>query len=100
MERYKNKWFRLTLEKDLKNEALGVNLHCKEDGMYITVPPYPTTGDKFTDDYTKEMLREDYDTQILVERINKFVKDYQVRVNLEEALYGDNIKIKLKVENA
>ena len=91
MERYKNKWFRLTLEKDLKNEALGVNLHCKEDGMYITVPPYPTTGDK---------LREDYDTQILVERINKFVKDYQVRVNLEEALYGDNIKIKLKVENA
>ena len=100
MERYKNKWFRLTLEKDLKNEALGVNLHCKEDGMYITVPPYPPTGDKFTDDYTKEMLREDYDTQILVERINKFVKDYQVRVNLEEALYGDNIKIKLKVENA
>ena len=48
----------------------------------------------------KEKLREDYDTQILVERINKFVKDYQVRVNLEEALYGDNIKIKLKVENA
>ena len=41
MERYKNKWFRLTLEKDLKNEALGVNLHCKEDGMYITVPSIP-----------------------------------------------------------
>ena len=41
MERYKNKWFRLTLEKDLKKESLGVNIHCKEDGIHMTVPTIP-----------------------------------------------------------
>ena len=100
MERYKNKWFRLTLEKDLKTQDLGVNVHCKEDGIYLTVPPYPTTGDKFTDDYAKEILREDHDTKRLVDRVKNLVKDYEINVDIEKALYGDNIKIKLKVENA
>tara|TARA_R100001443_G_scaffold1134_1_gene4399 strand:+ start:3040 stop:3342 length:303 start_codon:yes stop_codon:yes gene_type:complete len=100
MERYKNKWFRLTLEKDLKTQDLGVNVHCKEDGIYLTVPPYPTTGDKFTDDYAKEILREDHDTKRLVDKVKNLVKDYEINVDIEKALYGDNIKIKLKVENA
>ncbi len=99
MERYKNKWFRFTLEKDLKTESLGVNIHCKEDGIYLTVPPYPLTGDDFTDDYAKETLREDYDTQRLVDKVKKFTKDYNINVDLDRAIYGDNIKIKLKVEN-
>tara|TARA_B100001121_G_C18201849_1_gene395076 strand:- start:76 stop:378 length:303 start_codon:yes stop_codon:yes gene_type:complete len=99
MERYKNKWFRYTLEKDLKNESLGVNIHCKEDGIYLTIPPYPKTGNDFTDNYANEMLREDYDTKKLVDRIKKFVKDYDIDVNLNKELYGDNIKLKLKVEN-
>ena len=42
MERYKNKWFRLTLERDLKTQDLGVNIHCKEDGIYI--PLFKGTG--------------------------------------------------------
>ena len=99
MERYKNKWFRRTLEKDLKTQDLGVNVHCKEDGMYITVPPYPTTGDQVTDDYAKEIIREDHDTQKIVNRIKEFTKDYDINVELENAIYGDNIKIKLKVKN-
>tara|TARA_B100001564_G_scaffold336951_1_gene327542 strand:- start:291 stop:593 length:303 start_codon:yes stop_codon:yes gene_type:complete len=99
MERYKNKWFRLTLEKDLKTQDLGVNVHCKEDGIYLTVPPYPTSGDKFTDDYAKEILRENHDTKRLVDRVKNLVKDYEINVDIEKALYGDNIKIKLKVEN-
>ena len=44
MERYKNKWFRLALEKDLKTQDLGVNIHCKEDGIHVTVPPPPPSG--------------------------------------------------------
>jgi len=99
MERYKNKWFRLTLEKDLKTEALGVNIHCKEDGIYLTVPPPPTTGDQFTDDYAKEILRDDHDTQRVIDKVKNFVKDYGINVDMEKAIYGDNIKIKLKVEN-
>ena len=100
MEKYKNKWFRGLLEKDLKTESLGVNIHCKEDGIYITVPPYPSSGDKFTDSYAREMLKEDTDTQLIVEKIKDFTKDYDIKVKLEKALYGDNIKLKLKVENA
>ena len=99
MGRYKNKWFRFTLEKDLKNESFGVNVHCKEDGIHLTVPPYPPTGDYLTDDYGKEILKEDHDTELLVGKIQKFVKDYDINVNLEKAIYGDNIKIKLKVED-
>jgi len=100
MERYKNKWFRHTLEKDLKTQDLGVNVHCKEDGMHITVPPYPRTGDEFVDDlYTKEIIREDQDTHRIVNRIKEFTKDYGINVELENAVYGDNIKLKLKVEN-
>jgi len=99
MERYKNKWFRFTLEKDLKTESLGVNIHCKEDGIHLTVPPYPPTGDDFTDDYAKETLRENYNTQKLIDKVKKFTKDYGINVDLDQELYGDNIKIKLKVEN-
>tara|TARA_R100001163_G_C4982960_1_gene138411 strand:+ start:191 stop:493 length:303 start_codon:yes stop_codon:yes gene_type:complete len=99
MERYKNKWFRRTLEKDLKTESLGVNIHCKEDAIYLTVPPYPTTGDNFTDNYAKEILIEDYNTKRLIDKVNNFIKDYEVIAALDKAIYGDNIKIKLKVEN-
>tara|TARA_R110000824_G_scaffold93694_2_gene226518 strand:+ start:266 stop:571 length:306 start_codon:yes stop_codon:yes gene_type:complete len=99
MERYKNKWFRLSLEKDLKTKDLGVNVHCREDGIHVTVPPYPTTGDNFTDNAGKEMLREDYDTVRIVDKIKEFTKDYEISVELEQALYGDNIKLKLKVKN-
>ena len=99
MEKYKNKWFRLTLEKDLKSEDLGVNVHCREDGIHITVPPYPPTADKFTDTYATEMLREDYDTERIVGKIKEFTKDYDINVELDEVLYGDNIKLKLTVEN-
>tara|TARA_R110002012_G_scaffold218090_1_gene389359 strand:+ start:556 stop:858 length:303 start_codon:yes stop_codon:yes gene_type:complete len=100
MERYKNKWFRLTLEKDLKSHDLGVNVHCKEDGIHITVPPYPPTGDEFTDNYARQTLKEDNDTQHIIKKIKNITKDYEINVDLEKALYGDNIKIKLKVENA
>jgi len=99
VERYKNRWFRLALEKDLKTQELGVNIHCKDDGIHITVPPYPSTGDEFTDDYGRQILQEDYDTQKIVNKIKEFTKDYDINVELEKALYGDNIKLKLKVEN-
>ena len=94
MERYKNKWFRLALEKDLKTQDLGVNIHCKEDGIHVTVPPPPPS-----DDYNTEMLKEDQDTKIVVDKIKDFTKDYDINVELEQASYGDNIKLKLKVEN-
>ena len=96
MVRYKNKWFRLSLEKDLKNEDLGFNLHCKPDGIHITVPPPP-----LYETLAEEMvrIREDLDTEKIVNKIKNFLKDYGVTAKLEKAIYGDNIKIKLKIQN-
>jgi len=96
MGRYKNKWFRLSLEKDLKTQDLGVNIHCKEDGMHITIPPPP-----LYETLSEEMVRvrEDLDTEKVVNRVKEFTKDYGVTVELENAVYGDNVKLKLKVEN-
>ena len=95
MEKYKNKWFRLSLEKDLKAKDLGVNIHCKGDGMHITIPPSP-----LHEILSEEMviIREDRDTEKIVNRVKEFTKDYGVTVELEKAIYGDNIKLKLKVE--
>ena len=101
MGRYKNKWFRLSLEKDLKTKDLGVNIHCREDGMHITVPP-PATN-KIERLYgTEDMvaIREDRDTEKIITRVKEFTKDYGVTVKLDKAIYGDNIKLKLKVEDA
>jgi len=97
--RYKNKYFREVLEKGLKECDLGVNIHCKVDGIYITVPPYPVTGDDFTDSYAREMLREDYETNRIVKAVKKVTKNYKIKVDLDRAIYGDNIKIKLKVND-
>ena len=83
MERYKNKWFRLTLEKDLKSQGLGVNIHCKEDGIHVTVPPTHLQVMN-SDNYAKEILKEDYDTQLVVNRICEVTKDYEVKVELVE----------------
>ena len=95
--RYKNKYFREVLEKDFQSKDLGVNIHCKEDGIHVTVPPYPMTGDDLTNDYGTQILREDHDTERIVNKIKEIMKDYFLKVDLEKAVYGDNIKIKLKV---
>ena len=96
--RYKNKYFREVLEKALKDKDLGVNIHCKEDGIHITVPPYPTTEDSFTNSYADQLLREDYDTERIINKIKETIKDYSLQVDLEKAIYGDNIKIKLIID--
>ena len=83
----------------MKEKDLGVNIHCKEDGIYITVPPYPITGDEFTDRYASQILREDYDTNRIVKAIKLITKSYGIKVDLDRAVYGDNIKIKLKVND-
>ena len=91
--KYKNKYFREVLEKDLIDSELGVNIHCKQDGIYITVPPYHNYG------FETEILREDYDTERIVKAVQIVAKKYSIKVDLEKAIYGDNIKIKLKIHD-
>ena len=97
--KYQNKYFREVLEKDLKEYDLGVNIHCKVDGIHVTVPPYPITGDDFTDSYANQILRENYDTDRIVKAIKLMTKSYEITVDLDKVMYGDNIKIKLKVND-
>ena len=96
--KYKNKYFREVLQKDLQEKDLGVNIHCKEDGIHITVPPYPISGDDFTDDYGMEILKEDQNTEIVVSQIKDIISKYEIGVTSTNAIYGDNIKIKLIID--
>ena len=96
--RYKNKYFREVLQKDLQSRDLGVNIHCRQDGIHITVPPYPVTEDSFTNSYADQLLREDYDTERIVKAVKIVAKEYSVNIDLEKAVYGDNVRIKLKVD--
>ena len=95
--RYENKYFREVLENDLKEHALGVNIHCREDGIHITVPPYPITGDDFTDDYGAETIKEEQNTEIVVSKIKDIISKYEIGVTSTNAIYGDNVKIKLNI---
>ena len=97
--RYQNKYFREVLEKDLKEKDLGVNIHCREDGIHITVPPYPITEDSFTNSYADQLLREDYDTKRIVKAVKIVAEEYNINIDLDKAVYGDNIRIKLKVDD-
>jgi len=96
--KYKNKYFREVLEKDLKEQELGINIHCKEDGIYVTVPPYPLTGDSFTDEYGQELLKENYNTEDLLSKIKNLITPYKINIKEVKTLYGENIKIKLRID--
>ena len=68
--------------------------------MYITVPPSHTNDiERLYGTEEMEIIREERDTEKIVSRVKEFTKDYGMTVELEKAVYGDNIKLKLKVEN-
>ena len=90
--RYNNKYFREVLEKDLKEKDLGVNIHCKDDGIHVTVPPKPI----YTD-FLKETPVEAVDIENFIEKIKNLIVDYKIDIQLEELKNKDNIKLKFKV---
>ena len=87
MGKYGNKYFREVLSNELKINKLGVNIHCKEDGIYLVLPP-------------NSLLHEEYGIiPKLVDRVNTISKSFKVKVKLEETIYSDtnNTKLKLNV---
>ncbi len=90
--RNNNKYFREVLEKDLKEKDLGVNIHCKDDGIHITVPPTPT----YTD-FVKETPIEAFNIENFIEKIRNLIVNYNIDIQLEELKNKDNIKLKFKV---
>tara|TARA_R110000744_G_scaffold360393_1_gene467909 strand:+ start:570 stop:878 length:309 start_codon:yes stop_codon:yes gene_type:complete len=97
-ERYKNKYIRQIFEERVRDENFGVNVHCRESGMYLTIPP-ATVLDLYESQENVDKI-EDRMVEKLVDKVNKISKTLDLESKLEYALHGDNIQIKIKVINA
>ena len=96
-ERYKNKYIRQILEERLREDNFGANIHCREDGTYIIIPPTTVSGlYENSEDIDK---REDKLVDSIVNKADIIIKSLQMESKLEYVLYGDNIKIKLNITN-
>jgi len=96
-ERYKNKYIRQIFEKRIKEENFGVNAHCREDGLYLTIPP--TSVVDLYETHQEVDKKEDKMVSVLVEKIKKISKTLYLESKLEYVLHGDNIQIKMVVTN-
>ena len=96
-ERYQNKYIRQILEERLREENFGANIHCREEGTYITIPP--ATVSQLYETQEKVDEKEDKIVERIVNKTKLIATELQLDSNLDYALYGDNIKIKLNITN-
>jgi len=96
-ERYKNKYIRQLLEERLKEKGFGVNIHCRESGVHITIPPASIVDLYETQEDVDK--KEDKMVDTLVSNVSVIAKTLYLETTLESVLYGDNIQIKIKVIN-
>jgi len=96
-ERYKNKYIRGIFEERIKDENFGVNVRCREDGLYLTIPPATVLG--LYESHEEVDKKEDEMVDKLVDKINKISKTLQLESKLEYVLHGDNVQIKMKITN-
>tara|TARA_R100001163_G_scaffold61428_1_gene51423 strand:+ start:278 stop:586 length:309 start_codon:yes stop_codon:yes gene_type:complete len=96
-ERYKNKYIRQIFEERLKEENFGVNVHCREDGTYLTIPPATIYNLHESNENVDKI--EDEIVEKLVKKVNKVGKTLQLDSKLDYSLHGDNIQIKIDVTN-
>mgnify|MGYP007004763863 FL=1 len=80
------------LEKYVRDQKPWYNIHCREEYIQVTIPPYP--------------INEEFDTQegIAERQVEKAIKEikgymetFGICTDFDYALYGDNIKIKFNV---
>ena len=96
-ERYKNKYIRQILEERLKEENFGANIHCREEGTYVTIPP--ATVSQLYESQESVDAKEDKMVETILKKIKSISKPLQLESHLDYVLYGDNIRIKLNVTN-
>ena len=97
-ERYKNKYIRQIFEERIRQENFGVNVHCRESGVHLTIPPASVVELHESQENLDKI--EDKIVETLVDRVNRIGKTLYLECELEYALHGDNIQIKIKVKNA
>ena len=97
-ERYQNKHIRQILEERLREENFGANIHCKEEGTYITILPATVSQLYETQENVDE--KEDKIVERIVKQAKLIATELQLDSNLDYVLHGDNIRIKLNITNA
>jgi|TARA_R110001592_G_scaffold279629_1_gene547053 hypothetical protein len=80
------------LEKYIRDQKPWYNIHCREEYIQVTIPPYPIN--EVVD--TEEGMAERQVGQVIKE-IKGYMETFGVGTEFDHALYGDNIKIKFNV---
>ena len=80
------------LEKYVRDQKPWYNIHCREEYIQVTIPPYPVNEGL----ETQEDL-EDRQVEQATKEIKEYMKIFGVGAEFDHAIYGDNIKIKFNV---
>ena len=80
------------LEKYVRDQKPWYNIHCREDYIQVTIPPYPVNEGVETDEEMSERQVEQ-----VIKEIKGHMETFGVSTEFDHALYGDNIKIKFNV---
>lgn len=81
------------LEKYVRDQKPWYNIHCREDYIQVTIPPYPINEDVDTEEEMSERQVEQ-----VIKEIKGYMETFGVDTEFDYALYGDNIKIKFNVK--
>lgn len=80
------------LEKYVRNKKPWYNIHCRDEYIQVTIPPYPVNEGVETDEEMSERQVEQ-----AINEIKEYMGTFGVNTEFDYALYGDNIKIKFNV---
>ena len=80
------------LEKYVRDQKPWYNIHCREDYIQVTIPPYPVNEEIDTNEEMSERQVEQ-----VINEIKGYMETFGVGTEFDYALYGDNIKIKFNV---
>tara|TARA_R110001583_G_scaffold27226_1_gene97599 strand:- start:955 stop:1239 length:285 start_codon:yes stop_codon:yes gene_type:complete len=81
------------LEKYVRDQKPWYNIHCREEYIQVTIPPYPVNEEVDTDEKMSERQVEQ-----VIREIKEYMGTFGVGTEFDHALYGDNIKIKFNVK--
>lgn len=81
------------MEKYVRDQKPWYNIHCREDYIQVTIPPYPINEDIDTEEGMAERQVEQ-----VISEIKEHMETFGVDTEFDHALYGDNIKIKFNVK--
>ena len=80
------------LEKYVRDQKPWYNIHCREEYIQVTIPPYPVNEGVETEEEMDERQVEK-----AIKEIKEYMETFGIGTDFDYALYGDNIKIKFNV---